>query len=325
MRRSVFLSMTALATATALAGCSGGGGGGGGGGGSANMPGNQTSTLSVSLIDAPVDNVTAVYVEITAMWIKPMEGPAIELPLAAGPVTVNLLGLTDTNAALLIDNATIEPGSYEWLAMDIASERGVRDSYVITNTGGEEELETEVRVPSGRLRLVGGFDVPPNQAVQLLFDWDMRKGLVYPPGQGQYLLKPAFRMLDVTAYGALQGTIAADTVGTDLDPMVNPCAVDDNVDLNVGNVVYVFAGADVAPDDIDGIDPDPIATADAQWNGTDGYTYRLLLDPGDYTVTATCQAANDDPEMDETDTPDEIVFLTPTNVTIAGDSVTVDF
>jgi hypothetical protein len=29
--------------------------------------------------------------------------------------------------------------------------------------------------------------------------------------------------------------------------------------------------------------------------------------------------------MDETDTPDEIVFLTPTNVTIAGDSVTVDF
>ena len=201
----------------------------------------QRSTLSVSLMDAPVDGVTAVYVRITSMWIKPQgNGPAVQLPLTNAPLTVNLLELTDTNAAILINEAVIEPGSYEWLAMDIAAERNVRDSYVMTETGGEEEIE--LRVPSGRVRLVSGFDVPPNQALRLLFDWDMRKGLVYPPGQGQYMLKPAFRMLDVTAYGVLQGTIAATTVGTSLDPATNNCASDDNVDLTVGNVVYVFAG-----------------------------------------------------------------------------------
>ena len=161
-----------------------------------------------------------------------------------------------------INEAVIEPGSYEWLAMDIAAERGVRDSYVLTETGGEEEIE--LRVPSGRVRLVSGFEVPANQAVRLLFDWDMRQGLVYPPGQGQYLLKPAFRMLDVTAYGVLQGTIAAATVGTSLDPAANNCAADDNVDLDVGNVVYVFAGA-VTPDDVDGTD-DPVATIEATQN-----------------------------------------------------------
>ena len=82
----------------------------------------------------------------------------MELPLATAPLTVNLMALTDTNAAILINEAVIEPGTYEWLAMDIAAERGPRDSYVLTEAGGEEEIE--LRVPSGRVRLVSGFEVP---------------------------------------------------------------------------------------------------------------------------------------------------------------------
>ena len=145
------------------------------------------STLSVSLMDAPVDGVTAVYVKITSMWIKSAGGPAVELPLATAPLTVNLMALTDTNAAILINEAVIEPGTYEWLAMDIAAERGPRDSYVLTEAGGEEEIE--LRVPSGRVRLVSGFEVPPNQAVRLLFDWDMRQGLVNPARPTAVLLE----------------------------------------------------------------------------------------------------------------------------------------
>jgi hypothetical protein len=294
----------------ALVGCSGGG---------SDSPA-RGSTLSVSLMDAPVDGVTAVHVRIDSMWIKPTGGPAVQLPLTKAPLDVNLLALTDTNAAILIDDAVIEPGSYEWLAMDVAAERGVRDSYVLTETGGEEEIE--LRVPSGRVRLVSGFDVPANQAVRLLFDWDMRQGLVYPPGQGQYLLKPAFRMLDVAAYGVLQGTIAAATVGTSLDSAVNNCAADDNVDLEIGNVVYVFAGA-VTPDDVDGTD-DPVATVEATRNVAGDYVYRTLLDPGAYTVVLTCEGGNDDPEAG-----DDIAFLNPaggTNlITNTGGTTTVDF
>ena len=284
MNHAEMLGRAACALAvTALVGCSGGGG---------DSPA-QKSTLSVSLMDAPVDGVTAVYVKITSMWIKPQgNGPAVQLPLMNAPRTVNLLALTDTNAAILIDEAAIEPGSYEWLAMDVAAERNVRDSYVMTETGGEEEIE--LRVPSGRVRLVGGFDVPPDESLRLLFDWDMRKGLVYPPGQGQYMLKPAFRMLDVTAYGVLQGTIAAATVGTSLDPATNNCASDDKVDLTVGNVVYVFEGA-VTPNDVDGTD-DAVATVAAKRNAAGDYVYRTLLEPGTYTVVFTCEAGNDEPE-----------------------------
>ena len=119
--------MGCLLAITALVGCSGGGGG--------RSPA-QNARISVSLMDAPVDGVTAVYVKITSMWIKPEGGPAVQLPLTNAPMTVNLMALTDTNAAILVNEAVIEPGAYEWLAMDVAAERNVRDSYVLTETGG---------------------------------------------------------------------------------------------------------------------------------------------------------------------------------------------
>ena len=314
MKKLHVLPLTLLAAVSLLAGCGGGGGGS-----------SQASSLSVSLMDAPVDGVTAVYVKITAMWIKPQgNGAAVQLSMPNGPMTVNLMALTDKNAAILVDNATIQPGSYEWIAMDIAAEPNVRDSYVITLSGTEEEIETDLRVPSGRLRLVSGFTVPENQAVKLLFDWDMRQGLVYPPGQNRYFLKPAFRMLDVTAFGALQGTIAAAKVGTSLDPAVNPCAKDNNTDLDVGNVVYVFSGPGVAADDIDGTG-DPVATVAATRNAAGDYVYRTLLAPGTYSVAFTCQAGNDDPDTDETGTPKELVFLPEVDITNTGNTSTVDF
>jgi hypothetical protein len=317
MKLNHLISQTVgLVALTSLVGCSGGGG----------DSGTGQAKLSVSLMDAPVDGVTAVYVKITSMWIKPNgSGPAVQLPLVNAPVTVNLLALTDSNAAILVNEAVIEPGSYEWLAMDIAAERGVRDSYVLTETGGEEEIE--LRVPSNRLRLVSGFDVGPNEGVRLLFDWDMRQGLVFPPGQGQYMLKPAFRMLDVTEYGVLQGTIAADTVGTSLDAATNVCASDDNLDIAKGNVVYVFEtvtpGVAVTPNDVDGSD-DPVATVAATPKPLGGYSYRVVLEPGSYTVVFTCEGKNDDPE-----TPDDITFLNPigaTNpVTTTVGTTTVNF
>jgi hypothetical protein len=294
--------VTALA-ASALVGCSGGGG---------ESPAGQ-STLSVSLMDAPVDGVSAVYVRITGLWLKREgNGPAVELPLASGPRTVDLLALTDQNAAILVDDAPIEPGRYEWLAMDVSAEHdGSYNSYVVTEAGGHVQL----RVPSGRVRLVGGFEVEANQATELLFDWNVRQGLVAPPGLPGYVLKPAFRMLDVTEYGVLRGTVDFNKVA---DP-VNACG-SDHTNLDVGNVVYVFAGANTTLDDYDGTD-DPVASAEVL-SVAGVYSYRVLLGPGDYTVAFTCQAASDvDPEADET-----LVFWTPpVTVTMAGDTRIVDF
>ena len=281
------------------------------------------ATLSISLIDAPVDDVSEVNVEITALWIKSTaEGPAEELPLVDGPRTVDLLSLTEENAALLVDDALIEAGSYEWLAMDVnATVNGVFDSYAVTDTGEWRELF----VPSSRIRLVDGFEVEANEAVRLIFDWDLRRGLVYPPGLGgpgnpAYLLKPAFRVIDVSAYGSLSGAILVDTVML----ADNDCDADDP-DLDVGNVVYVYEGHDVVPDDFDEeLDVEPLVAVTAGLSDdATRYEYRALLPFGDYTVAFTCQAANDGAETNETgnaDPADDTVafFDAAANITLSG-------
>ncbi len=290
----------ALAAIGVVAGCSSGGGDSGG----------DRATLDVSLMDAPVDGLTEVRVQITALWLKPAgAGPAIELPLTATSPTLDLLTLGETNAALLVDDATIEPGEYEWLAMDVNAEfDGIYDSYVMTAVGGQEEL----RVPSGRVRLVSGFTVGPSQAVRLLFDWDLRRGLVGPPGQPGYLLKPAFRVIDVTEYGALRGSVADATIGSD------PTCVTDDIDVRVGNVVYVFEGAGVVPDDIDEAGVEPLATVAVTQDDQGAYVYRTILAPGPYTVAFTCVAVNDDPDAD-----DVLEFSEAADVMVAADVASV--
>ena len=289
------------ALALVIAACSGGG------------SDSSPATLSVSLMDAPIDDVSAVNVEITAIWLKGPNGPAQQLTLTQSPMKVNLLSLNEDNAALLIDAQQIEPGTYEWLAMDVSADFDhVYDSYVDTSTGGQEEI----RVPSGRVRLVSGFEIGPNQAVQLLFDWNLRQGLVDPPGQPGFLLKPAFRVLDVAELAVLRGSVELST----LDAAENACR-DDDVDLDVGNSVYVFAG-DVAPDDIDAADAEPVTTIDVVPDGT-GYSYHTVIAPGIYTIAFTCQAGNDNPDDGAND---ELEFVATETRTIAADEeVVIDF
>lgn len=295
------LPLLVLATAAVTA-CSSGGGGP-----DASAPGS----LSVQLMDAPVEDVAEVHVQIAGLSIKPADGPAIELDLGAPTITVDLLELTDENAAVLIDGAEIPAGEYEWLEMDVnASFDGDMDSYVMTLIGGQEEI----RVPSSRIRLVSGFEVGGGEVVQFLFDWSVRKGLVDPPGQSGYLLKPAFRMLAVEEFGVLSGTV---------DPMTledESCANDDDTDIAVGNVVYVYDGLGVEPFDIDGTDPEPLATADVAQNTDGDYVYRVVLMPGDYTVALTCEAGNDLPETTET-----LVFIEPTDAVMDTGGTTIDF
>jgi len=341
MARNLGLDLVVIGgAALALAACSGGGTGmepeGAQNPAGAQVPATTPSPagkaeLSISLMDAPVDDVEEVHVEITRLTLKPQgNGPAFDLPMEESPVTVDLLELTEDDAAILVDGASIEPGAYNWLSMDVnASIDGVTDSYVVTDTGAWEEIV----VPSGRVRLVSGFEVEAGEAVLLIFDWDLRKGLVHPPGRGGYILKPAFRVISAESLGRVSGTIDLDVVTL----AANDCNADsDTDDFDVGNSVYVFEGLDVVPDDLDEEDDvTPFATVDAVLNeDSTGYEYSTILPFGDYTVAFTCQAANDEAESNETgneDPADDTVgFIEPAvNVTLSDEpgesSAVVDF
>lgn len=295
----------------ALGACSSGSSGGGDGRRDLTARNSGYGTLSIGLIDAAITDVTEIWVEIAQVNVKPEDGQVLEFPLDP-PLQVDLLTLDADNSEMLLDEEVVPAGHYNWIELELNADfDGMLDSYVVTTTGGMEEVELqqeELRVPSGSVRLVSGFTVTADQETSFLIDWDMRRGLVNPPGQPGFMLRPAFRIIDMTEFGTLSGTVATATITDDM-----ACA-DDDADLDVGNAVYVFAGLDVEPDDIDGADPEPVATITVSPNEMGDYVYATILSPGDYTVTFTCQSGLDDPEADDT-----VAFADPVNVTLVAD------
>lgn len=249
-----------LLCATAIAACSNGGD-------------DSMGTVSISLMDRPVDGVTELHVTISEIWLKPAgDGPAFELPMTSAPLTVNLLELNDENASVLVDNAIVKPGSYNWIEMKI-EDTDIAESYAMTTTGGA--VPVDVDVPSGKIRLVSGFDVGENQAVRFLFDWDVRKGLTDAVGRDVYLLRPAFRILDADEYGAISGSIAPEIIAA--------CGAEPP-----NYVVYVFAG-NVTSEYINANSPESVTSADVKLDDETGeYRYRAVIMPENYTVAFSC-------------------------------------
>jgi len=291
--RGAYAAVVAL-----LAGCSGGGGD------------SSNGTLSLAVMDAPVYDAAQVWVEFTGVSLKPQgNGPAIDIDFPT-PIKVDLLSLNADNAKTLLASHPVPAGAYNWLELHVnASLDGTLDSYAVMQTGGMQEIG----VPSGSLRLVSGLTITANQETSFLIDWDLHTGLTNPVGAAGLFLRPALRVIDMTQYGTLKGTVAT--------AQVTAAGCTGDLNLDTGNAVYIYAGLNVTPDDIDAMDPEPVATAAVKQDSMGAYVYETLLSPGDYTVAFTCQAANDQP-----DTSDTITFVQPTSATLAdGQTLTIDF
>ena len=287
---------TTLALLAVLSACSGG-------------SDSDNGTISVSLMDRPVDEIVELNITVTEFWIKPQGGgPAFQLDMVATPVTVNLLELSVDDPAIFIDRANIPAGTYNWLEMTV-DDSSSSAAHAMTDEGLMREVDIDV--PSDRVRLINNFEVGPNDAVRLLFDWDVRRGLTEAVGRGLYILKPVIRVLDVEEFGSVVGEIALASVTA----VENDCNVDSVTDMNydVGNVIYVFEG-DVDPGEIGIVEP--YTSVEAKDVDNDGdYEYRASLMPGTYTIAATCQGGNDGDGDDGLDL--TTFFLNPTS----GDGV----
>ena len=287
---------TIAALAAIMGGCSGG-------------SDSSQGTISVSLMDRPVDGITELNITVTEFWIKPQGGGrAFQLDMVDTPVTVNLLELSVDDPAIFIDQANIPAGTYNWLEMTV-DDSSSSAAHAITDEGLMKEVDVDV--PSDRVRLINNFEVEPNDSVRLLFDWDVRKGLTEAVGRELYILKPVIRVLDVEEFASVIGEIASTTVMA----AENECNADSvtAMDYSVGNVIYVFEGA-VNPGEIGVVDP--YTTSEAIDENNDGnYEYRASLMPGTYTIAATCQGGNDGDIVDGLDP--TTFFLSP----ISGDSV----
>lgn len=266
--------------------------------------GPGTGRMSVQVTDAPVDGADNVVVRFTGLSVKPVGQPAVNFVFDS-PKDIDLLALAGGDAAPLISNVVVPAGAYEWMRLDVVADFDlVYDSY-IRIAGSQYEL----RVPSGSesgLKLNGGFTVPQGGLASYTLDFDLRRSVVEPVGQPGYYLKPVIRMVSNAQVGALTGVvdsavIAAACVGSET------------------GAVYLFQGADGVPDDMDGLDAEPLASGNVGLGGDGSYHYTIaFLTPGNYTMAYTCDAATDLPESSE-----DLDFSAPANVVISTGVTTV--
>lgn len=261
-----------------------------------------TGKLSLAITDAPVDGATAVVVQFTGVEVKPADGDARSFDFTA-PRQINLLALTGTDSELLLDEAEVPSGQYQWVRLKVdANEDGIADSYIDLDDGSRHELE----VPSGDqsgLKLHSGFAVPAGGEANFTLDFDLRKSVHEPMNAGDsYKLRPTLRIVDNSRIGSIAGTVQSELVPEGCAP-----------------AVYVFTGSGVTPDDVDGAAPDPVSSAMPQLNaGTGDYGYTVgFLAEGPYTVTFTCDADGDGPAADDT-----LVFTGTQGASVTADQVT---
>ncbi|BES69811.1 hypothetical protein RE428_08290 [Marinobacter nanhaiticus D15-8W] len=296
MKHTLIRGFTVAALAAAVSAC--------GGGGSGSSDG-ATGSVSLNITDAPTDAFTEVVITFTGVTLKPNDGEAITIEFDE-PKTLDLLTLQGGESAPLLEDVEVAAGDYAWIRLTLDES----NLYVMNESGGMETLA----VPSGAqtgLKLVSGFTVAAGGESDFTIDFDVRKSIVNPQGNGvaaDYFLKPALRLVNNLEVGSITGTVDYATINQS-----------DTCDYE--GMTYIYLGADVEPTDLnlnsDGGPLMAVPVSDDENPGT--YTYKAaFLSEGDYTVSYSCQ-------LDDNETDNALTFIGTQNVAVvAGEESTAD-
>jgi len=270
-----------------------------------------SGSLNLDITDAPIDSAAQVVVSFSGVTIKPENDFAYDIDFVDADgnpdiKTIDLLNLQGSASEPLLINQTLNAGHYNWMRLKVISDKTTTQSYIKLDDGSEHPLY----VPSGNetgLKLNQGFDISDGGAISFTIDFDLRKSVIAPSNNTDaYKLKPTLRIIDNENMGHIKGNVGAVSLN------------DVSCPAQQSNSVYVFTGENITPDDIDGLDAEPVSTALL----SDTFNYSVgFLDAGVYTIAFTCQANDDDIEAD-----DVINFIGTSNVTVtAGSTTTFDF
>lgn len=269
----------------------------------------ESGTINLNITDAPVDDATKVVVSFSGVSIKPQNGPAFDIDFVdnnGDPVikSIDLLSQQGSDSEPLLVNHSLDAGHYNWMRLKVIASQSTTDSFIQLDIGG---AQYPLYVPSGDetgLKLNQGFDITDGGAVTFTIDFDLRKSVLAPNNNSSaYKLKPTLRIVNNNNVGHISGIVGPTSLG-DISCASNP-----------QYSVYVFSGSNITPDDIDGIDPDPISTSLL----SNSFEYAVgFLNEGSYTVAFTCQASDDDTENNDT-----ISFIGTDTVMVTAGTTTI--
>ncbi|MGF1710994.1 DUF4382 domain-containing protein [Vibrio kagoshimensis] len=308
-----YLKQTALASLVlvGLVGCGGDSG-----------TSNNTAPFTLSVSDAPIDDVKDVTVTFSKVALLPdLEGTPLIYdvfktdengdyvdengdPLPDGedpiPLSVNLLDYQGSNALPLIENEVIPVGSYKLCVFAHDGDHPTTPSYVVENDDMTRELTVkgEGACPqgvgkednAGVLYFNNSFNVN-QQSNDFVVEFDLRRGLKNSSTFPDYTIqRTSVSLINTVETGNIEGSVALSTYDN--------CNDGDNTFVQS---VYLYEGnidkADMAP--IGGIEEvKPITSASVTMNSAQtNYEFSLgFIDSGTYSLGYTCTAQHDSDE-----------------------------
>lgn len=262
---------------------------------------NDESTLSLALTDAPTDQFSAVNITVTGVALQPADGDRESFEFDS-PKNINLLDYQNGESIALLEDRQVPAGEYDWMRLKLDT-----DNLSVEDSEGEKTLF----IPSGEQTglKTSGFTVAQDNQASYTVDFDASKSIVNPqseaPDSADYLLTPVLRLVNNQETGAISGEVGSNLL-TDCE--------------NDGGLVYVYTGAEATIGDL-GSDNEPLSIATVETDSeTSDFVYTAaFLEEGDYTLSHTCDA--DDNEQDE-----DLAFSEGQTVSIiaAGQTTEVD-
>ncbi|CDT76521.1 Hypothetical protein VDIAB_100281 [Vibrio diabolicus] len=282
-------------------------------------------TLSVS--DAPIDDVSEVVITYNKVAFLPLDGGTPQVfdvyktneegnlvdedgnPLPDGedplPLSVNLLNFQGSDAQELVDDELIPTGNYKLCVFANDGDHPNYPSYVIDEATGNQiplTVKGDGACPqgvgkdpdSGVLFFNNTFAVNPDSN-EFVVEFDLRRGLKDGTGQneGYSIQRTSVTLINTVTTGEIQGDVATLTYQS--------CETDTPSANGYAHAVYLYQG-NIAEENMGpfaGAEGQamPIAAANVVQDVDDAnYEYEFgFVEPGTYSVGYTC-TANDDSE-----------------------------
>jgi hypothetical protein len=265
--------------------------------------GGCDGTLTADLAtDPPADtSIRSVQVNLLGLDLRKSDGTTATLEFNSGEL-VDLLDLRDGDPMRLFTNEDLPVGSYTGVRLLFDEDEA---DNAVTNSDGDIPL---VLAEGSYAAVEFSVEDQESSTEKLSLMLDLRQSLSYDKSKNKYTLTPQLRSVSSDDAARIEGVVTvACPLGTALVP---------------GEAVYLFAGTNVSPDDLDGAKAEPFATTRVARSATTALVYSLrFLPAGDYTLAFTCNGDEDELAVD-----DALLFRNVTNVRVTrGDVVLRNF
>ena len=256
----------------------------------------DASTLTLSITDAPLDDVVKVYLQIRGLEIKSESGTVKTIDFDT-PIDLDVLSLSADKRMDILVNEHLTAGTYEYIRLLVNAEQGEPNSRVLLSDNSWQSLYIPSESKVG-LKVEQSFKIDRRHNTHLTIDIDLKKSLTKENKEDDYRFTPSLRMVEEYKFAHIKGFIDNDL----LDDGAN--CIDRSGDLpQAVGAVYIYSelGEGGEPQDIQRTNSDPLASTNINFDEERGefhYTLGYIPIDATYSLALVCDASIDNPAVE---------------------------